>query len=188
MRHLSITAIAACCFATMIGAQITHAEAANGGAPGDWLARYASTRSVGLGGAFVATPDEPLGALWNPAGLSLLYQNEGNVETARLFASRGANLVCLNRNPEKSERWEKELADRYGGRVRTIPVDFSSLERTKECARRLLELSEPMDVLIHNSGVYHSGQIIGNRPKGIHGNHRHDFGNKNRHNRDDQEP
>jgi retinol dehydrogenase-13 len=78
------------------------------------------------------------------------------LETARLFASRGANLVCLNRDPEKSERLAKELGDRYGRRARTILVDFSSLKRTKECARRLLELPEPIDVLIHNSGVYHT--------------------------------
>ncbi|MBN2351345.1 MAG: SDR family NAD(P)-dependent oxidoreductase [Spirochaetales bacterium] len=78
------------------------------------------------------------------------------LETARLFASRGANLVCLNRDPVKSERLENELENRYGRRPRTIPVDFGSLKRTKECARRLLELSEPMDVLIHNSGVYHT--------------------------------
>jgi retinol dehydrogenase-13 len=78
------------------------------------------------------------------------------LETARLFAFRGANLVCLNRDPEKSERLEKEFKDRFGCRTRTILVDFSSLKRTKECARRLLELSEPIDVLIHNSGVYHT--------------------------------
>jgi retinol dehydrogenase 13 len=78
------------------------------------------------------------------------------LETARLFASRGANLICLNRNPEKSERLEKELGDRFGSRVRTILVDFSSLEQTKECARQLLDLSGPIDVLIHNSGVYYT--------------------------------
>ncbi len=78
------------------------------------------------------------------------------LETARLFASKGANLICLNRNPEKSERLEKELGDRFGSRVRTIQVDFRSLEQTKECARRLLELSEPMDVLIYSSGVYYT--------------------------------
>jgi retinol dehydrogenase 13 len=76
------------------------------------------------------------------------------LETARLFASRGADLVCLNRNPEKSERLEKELRDRFGCRARTIVVDFGSLERTKECARRLLDLPQPIDILIHNSGVY----------------------------------
>jgi retinol dehydrogenase-13 len=76
------------------------------------------------------------------------------LETARLFASRGANLVCLNRNAEKSAQLEKDLGDRFGSRVRTIEVDFSSLERTKECARQLLDLSEPIDALIYNSGVY----------------------------------
>jgi retinol dehydrogenase-13 len=78
------------------------------------------------------------------------------LETARFFASKGAKLICLNRNPEKSERLEKELRDRFGRRAKTILVDFSSLEQTKECARRLLELSEPIDVLIHNSGVYYT--------------------------------
>jgi NAD(P)-dependent dehydrogenase (short-subunit alcohol dehydrogenase family) len=78
------------------------------------------------------------------------------LETARLFASRGANLVCLNRDPEKSKRLEQELEGRNGRRPRTIPVDFSSLQRTRECARRLLELPDPIDVLIHNSGVYYT--------------------------------
>jgi retinol dehydrogenase-13 len=78
------------------------------------------------------------------------------LETARLFASRGANLVCLNRDPEKSERLEKELRDGYGCRAKTVLVDFSSLKQTKECARRLLELAEPIDVLIHHAGVYYT--------------------------------
>jgi NAD(P)-dependent dehydrogenase (short-subunit alcohol dehydrogenase family) len=78
------------------------------------------------------------------------------LETARLFASRGANLIFLNRDPEKSERLEKELGDRFGCRAKTILVDFSSIKQTKECARRLLELSEPIDVLIHNAGVYYT--------------------------------
>ncbi len=74
--------------------------------------------------------------------------------TARLFASRGANLVCLNRDPERSERLERELRDRFGARARTILVDFASLRQTKACARRLLELPEPIDILVHNAGVY----------------------------------
>ncbi len=76
------------------------------------------------------------------------------LETARLFASRGANLVCLNRDPGKSERLERELRDGYGCRAGTILADFSSMKQTKECARRLQELADPIDVLIHNAGVY----------------------------------
>ena len=55
------------------------------GMPGDWLARYTGARSLGMGGAYVALADEAMGTLWNPAGLSLLYQNEAHFETARLY-------------------------------------------------------------------------------------------------------
>jgi NAD(P)-dependent dehydrogenase (short-subunit alcohol dehydrogenase family) len=78
------------------------------------------------------------------------------LETARLFASRGASLVCCNRNAEKSRRLEDELGEAYGAAVRSIIVDFSSMARTKECAASLLALREPLDVLVLNSGVYHT--------------------------------
>jgi hypothetical protein len=71
------------------------AETQNGGAPGDWLARYGAARSVGLGGAFVATADEPLGTLWNPAGISFMYQNEARFETARLFDNTAVHSVGM---------------------------------------------------------------------------------------------
>ncbi len=62
-----------------------HTQDDNGGAPGDWLSRYTGARSVGFGGAFVAAANEPMGVVWNPAGLSQLFQNELHVEQARLF-------------------------------------------------------------------------------------------------------
>ena len=61
------------------------AEEASSGVPGEWLSRYTGARTVGLGGAFVSTADEPLGMLWNPAGLYQLSQNEVQFETARYF-------------------------------------------------------------------------------------------------------
>lgn len=100
MRHLSVMVLASCLAAVSICANAVHAEDANGGSPGDWLARYESARTVGLGGAYVATPDEPLGVVWNPAGLSLLYQHEARFETARLFegtAVYGASFAVPNR-------------------------------------------------------------------------------------------
>lgn len=69
----------------------TRAEEAAAGAPGDWLSRYASARSIGLGGAFVATADDPLGVVWNPAGLSQSLQNEAHFETARYFEDTSIN-------------------------------------------------------------------------------------------------
>jgi hypothetical protein len=61
------------------------AQSESGGAPGDWLARYTGARTVGLGSAYVAAADASIGALWNPAAIGLLDQNEVLVETARLF-------------------------------------------------------------------------------------------------------
>lgn len=67
------------------------AQEENHGAPGDWLSRYTGARSVGFGGAFVAAMNEPMGVLWNPAGLAMLYQNEVHVEMTRLFENTTVN-------------------------------------------------------------------------------------------------
>jgi hypothetical protein len=80
----------------IIGGSTAQAEDQNGGVPGDWLSRYMGPRSAGIGGAFVATVNEPTGAVWNPAGLSLLSQNQVYFETAHLFEStsiRGFSLA-----------------------------------------------------------------------------------------------
>ncbi|HXV12814.1 MAG TPA: PorV/PorQ family protein [Candidatus Krumholzibacteria bacterium] len=76
---------------TLLAAPAANAAEATNGVPGDWLSRYASARSIGLGGAFVAAADEPLGALWNPAGLTLSLQNEVHFETARYFEDTAIN-------------------------------------------------------------------------------------------------
>src|SRR6185295_14610169 len=48
-------------------------------------------RTLGLGSAYVATANDPLGVLWNPAGLSWMDQNELRFETARLFEDTAIN-------------------------------------------------------------------------------------------------
>ncbi len=63
----------------------------NGGIAGDWLTHYRSARSLGLGGSFTALADEPIGMIWNPAGLTQLFSNEVYVETARLFEGTSVN-------------------------------------------------------------------------------------------------
>jgi len=57
----------------------------SGGVPGEWLSSWTGARTIGMGGAYVAWAQEPVGALWNPAGLSRMDQNEVHFETARLF-------------------------------------------------------------------------------------------------------
>jgi hypothetical protein len=66
-------------------------EDANNGVPGEWMSRYATARSSGLGGAFVAAADDPIGVVWNPAGLVQSLQNEVHFETAHYFENTSIN-------------------------------------------------------------------------------------------------
>jgi len=61
------------------------------GMPGDWLSDYQGAKAVGFGGAYVASADGPLGSVFNPAGLSQMYQNEVHFETTRLFENTSIN-------------------------------------------------------------------------------------------------
>src|SRR5512140_3088365 len=67
------------------------AQAQNGGTPGEWMMRSTTARTLGLGGAYVALADDPLGVLWNPAGLSRMDQNEVRFEHATLFEGTSLN-------------------------------------------------------------------------------------------------
>ncbi len=78
------------------------------------------------------------------------------LETARLFAEKGARLICLNRDAEKSKKLENELREKYNNSIQTIVVDFSSFDQLNKCAEVLLNIEQPIDVLIHNAGVYYT--------------------------------
>jgi retinol dehydrogenase-13 len=87
------------------------------------------------------------------------------LETARLFAERGARLICLNRDPRKSAALEEELKRKFDCDIRTISVDFASLEQVRGCAKEMLKLDYPIDALIHNAGVYYTKKTFS--PDGI---------------------
>src|SRR5207237_9588901 len=61
------------------------AQTQTGGVPGAWLDDYTGARSLGMGGALAGVGDEALGALWNPAGLQFMDQNQLMFENVRLF-------------------------------------------------------------------------------------------------------
>lgn len=82
------------------------------------------------------------------------------IETARLFAEKGADLICLNRDSGKSKELEKECRNKYGCSIRSMIVDFSSLRQVRKCADELLKLEQPMDIIIHNAGVFHTRKQI----------------------------
>jgi len=83
------------CLGVLLGACATFTPAAaqqqTSGVAGEWLATYTSARTLGLGGAYTAMADDPLGILSNPAGLSFMDQNEVRFESARLFEQTSIN-------------------------------------------------------------------------------------------------
>jgi NAD(P)-dependent dehydrogenase (short-subunit alcohol dehydrogenase family) len=74
--------------------------------------------------------------------------------TARKYASRGADLVCINRNPVKSEALKLEIEKEYGVKCDCLIADLSILADIRRVAGELVALDRPIDVLIHNAGVY----------------------------------
>ncbi|MFZ4580256.1 MAG: SDR family NAD(P)-dependent oxidoreductase [Myxococcota bacterium] len=81
-------------------------------------------------------------------------------ETARLFASRGANLICVNRNAAKSARLQAEIEAAFGVSCRCHIADFSRLADVHAVAKELVATPQAIDVLIHNAGVYNTTRTI----------------------------
>ena len=74
--------------------------------------------------------------------------------TARKFASKGANLLCINRNPEKSENLRLEIEREFDVKCDYKIADLSCLSDIFRVSNELALLSSPFDVIIHNAGVY----------------------------------
>jgi len=77
------------------------------------------------------------------------------LETARLFAEKGAELVCVNRDRSKSEALKWELQEKFGARVDVVLCDFTSLAQTRRACAELIALGKPIDILSANAGVYY---------------------------------
>jgi NAD(P)-dependent dehydrogenase (short-subunit alcohol dehydrogenase family) len=74
--------------------------------------------------------------------------------TARKYAAHGANLLCINRNPEKSETLRHEIESEFGVSCDYRIADLSSLKEIYLVSDELSRLKTPIDVLIHNAGIY----------------------------------
>lgn len=74
--------------------------------------------------------------------------------TARKYASMGAQILMVNRNPEKSEAVRKEIAGEFGVPVDDLIADLALLSDIQRVGQYLLSLDRPIDVLIHNAGVH----------------------------------
>jgi NAD(P)-dependent dehydrogenase (short-subunit alcohol dehydrogenase family) len=75
-------------------------------------------------------------------------------DTARKYAAHGANLLCINRNVQKSQALRREITDDFGVECNYIIADLSNLAEINRVANELAMMKTPIDVLMHNAGVY----------------------------------
>lgn len=75
-------------------------------------------------------------------------------ETAKLFASKGWNVIATMRHPEL----EKELAQIKN--VRILPLDVTDKERIEVTVQSVTEF-QPIDVVFNNAGYGLAGALEG---------------------------
>ncbi len=73
---------------------------------------------------------------------------------AKKYAAHEANLLCINRNIQKSEALCKEIKNEFGVSCEYKIADLSNLQDIHRVAEELSKLDKPIDVLIHNAGIY----------------------------------
>jgi NAD(P)-dependent dehydrogenase (short-subunit alcohol dehydrogenase family) len=74
--------------------------------------------------------------------------------TAHKYASMGSKLLCINRSLERSEALKEEIERKYGVTCDFKIADLSKLKDIHRVAAELAGLDTPLDVIIHNAGVY----------------------------------
>lgn len=74
--------------------------------------------------------------------------------TAQKYASHGADILCINRNEEKSKELCESITSRFRTRCTYMIADFTKLTEVHAVAKQLSALERNIDVLIHNTGVY----------------------------------
>ncbi len=75
------------------------------------------------------------------------------LETAKMLAALGHNLLLHGRNPTKLEKVEKEVST-AGGRVEQYVADLSCISDVERLAKAVTEKHNRLDVLINNAGIY----------------------------------
>ncbi len=80
--------------------------------------------------------------------------------TACYYAARGARVLTVNRNAAKSEALCAHLRQEFHADCDYILADLSLLEPIHRAGQALAALDRPIDVLIHNAGVYLSQRTV----------------------------
>ncbi len=139
-----------CLWVSVLWSVSAHAVEDGGGAPGDWVSRYSTARTLGFGGAFTAVADEPLGALWNPAGLTKMMHNSVHFEMGRLLEGASVNGVSFGAPSSRLPSFGVTLLSLRSG----------DIERTSELNEPLGDFSET-DLAFLMTAAKHFGRRMG---------------------------
>lgn len=74
--------------------------------------------------------------------------------TAKKYASHGADILCINRNEQKSKELCETLNHNFNVDCSYLLADFSSISAVHQVGKQLAQLDRDIDVLIHNVGTY----------------------------------
>ncbi len=74
--------------------------------------------------------------------------------TAQKYASQGADILSINRNEVRSQQLCETLEGQYPIACTYLIADFAKLADVHQVAKKLSALDRPIDVLIHNAGVF----------------------------------
>ncbi len=80
--------------------------------------------------------------------------------TAMKYASMGADLICINRNEEKTIEQKTEFESIYPVKYDYLIADLSKLKDINATADQLSKMERPIDVIIHNAGLTLSKQQL----------------------------
>jgi len=76
-------------------------------------------------------------------------------QASRILLSKGAKVVMLNRNPDKSEAAIRDLKEEFGNSIDVsfIKIDLASLKSVREAAKEILKTVPQIDALICNGAI-----------------------------------
>ncbi len=76
-------------------------------------------------------------------------------EATRILLSKGAEVVMLNRNEQKSQKAIAQLKDQFGqdAKVSFIKMDLASLDSVRQAAKEVIETVPKIDALICNAAI-----------------------------------
>ena len=80
--------------------------------------------------------------------------------TAARLAEAGANLILVNRNPEKAQQVKDKITSKYPASIHLYQADFSDLDQVRQTADTILTNHPHINILINNAGLHNTQRTL----------------------------